>query len=184
MLLVDLSSWPDVEQMLVSFANNIPTLERLIQACAYIIGISYMFRAVYQLKEYGELRAMMSMQTDLRRPMIMFAVAVCLLYSPTLYNVGLQTIFAQSSPSPLAYVQSDLASWSGLESIVVRVIQLIGLIAFIRGVMILATLASPQHPPGTLGKALTHIIGGILAINIVGTAIVIQNTFGFLTNGY
>ena len=56
------------------------------------------------------------------------------------------------------------------------IIQTIGLIAFIRGWVLVARSASQGQPPGGTGKGLVHVFGGILAMNIVGTIQVINNT--------
>jgi intracellular multiplication protein IcmC len=56
------------------------------------------------------------------------------------------------------------------------IIQVIGLIAFVRGWVLVARSASQGQPPGGTGKGLIHVFGGILAINIVGTINMINNT--------
>lgn len=57
--------------------------------------------------------------------------------------------------------------WASLIDVVVKFIQLIGLIAFIRGWFILSHSAEANSQQGGLSKGLTHIIGGILSINFI-----------------
>lgn len=57
--------------------------------------------------------------------------------------------------------------WASLIDVVVKFIQLIGLIAFIRGWFILSHSAESNSQQGGLSKGLTHIIGGILSINFI-----------------
>ena len=57
--------------------------------------------------------------------------------------------------------------WASLIDVVVKFIQLIGLIAFIRGWFILSHSAEGNSQQGGLSKGLTHIIGGILSINFI-----------------
>ncbi len=59
----------------------------------------------------------------------------------------------------------------------VRLVQIVGLIAVIRGLLILMRL-SGQAQPGTFGRAMTHIVGGTLAMNIVGFNQIVFNSFG------
>ena len=56
-------------------------------------------------------------------------------------------------------------------------VQVMGVIAFIRGWVLLGHAGEQNAQQGMFGKGLTHIIGGILAINIVGTKDLIWNTF-------
>jgi intracellular multiplication protein IcmC len=56
-------------------------------------------------------------------------------------------------------------------------IQIIGLVAFIRGWMMIAKSASQGgHQQGGFGKGMMHIFGGVMAINIVSTLNVINQT--------
>lgn len=66
-------------------------------------------------------------------------------------------------------------NWDEVIDPVMKIMQVIGLVALIRGISSLTRLAG-QSQPGVLGKAVVHIVGGTLAINIYGTVDVIQNT--------
>ncbi|MDQ5899241.1 MAG: hypothetical protein QG624_160 [Pseudomonadota bacterium] len=55
-----------VESMLLTVSNQFPNIYRLITALAYLMGIAFIFRGVYQLKVYGDLRTMMSVQTNFK----------------------------------------------------------------------------------------------------------------------
>ena len=56
------------------------------------------------------------------------------------------------------------------------IIRTIGLISFVRGWILIAKSASQGQPPGGTGKGLIHVFGGILAMNIVGTMQIVNNT--------
>jgi len=167
----------DALQMLTNLSRAYPDIWRLLTAACYIIGFAFAMRGVYYLKAYGEMRTMMASSTSLKTPVAFFIVAAVLIYIPTGFKVISQTVFGYSSP--LAY--SDVTS--GMNPVVLHaitgLISIIGLIAFIRGWLIL--VANAEHPGGqaTLGKALTHIIGGLLAMNVLGVVDIIWNTFGF-----
>lgn len=170
-------TWPDLETMLQSISDNLPALNYFIKAFALTAGLFFIVSGVHKLKEYGEMRTMMSNQTNLMRPLIVLAVGVILIWSHTTLTIALNTLFASPDPSPLAYA-SDYSSWAGIITICEAMIQLFGCIAFVRGWLIMASLGSQSHQQGTFGKGTAHVIGGILAINIEGTVHVIQSSIG------
>ncbi len=178
MLLTLLVDWPTLQTMLTSIASNIPELNALVTGLAYVAGMYFCLRGVYQLKEYGELRTMMSSQTSIMKPTITLLIAGVLLYLPSMYHIGLQTVFGQADPSPLAYSSENPASWDGIEAVIVQIVQFVGLIAFVRGWFIMSGLSGGHAPHGTFGKGMTHIVGGILAMNIIGFVHVMESTIG------
>ena len=126
------------------------------------------------LKEHGESRTMMSNKTGIKEPLIYFFVAAMLVYLPTAFEMLMITVF--SYPNVLAYTPTDsnnsvISSLFGSSSTVgpslATIIQTIGLIAFIRGWVLVARSASQGQSPGGMGKGITHVLGGILAMNIV-----------------
>jgi intracellular multiplication protein IcmC len=119
----------------------------------------------------------MSSQHSLKGPLINFLVATALIYSPQMFATLMLTSFGYSSP--LQY-GGDIPGWADAGGkALIGLVQVIGVIAFIRGWLYIARLAGQGGQPGTFGKGLTHIIGGILAINIIGTKEVLFGTFGF-----
>ena len=82
-----------------------------------------------------------------------------------------------TNPTPYAYMQQQ-DQWMQFVSACFRIIQLFGTIAFIRGLVILSHAGDRGHGQNTVGKGMTHIIGGILCINIYGLINVIIATFG------
>ena len=48
-------------------------------------------------------------------------------------------------------------------------IQVIGLIAFLRGWLLITKSTGEQPQPGAVSKGFIHVIGGVLAINITCT---------------
>ena len=64
-------------------------------------------------------------------------------------------------------------------NIILKYLSLIGLIAFLRGWVILSKMGHSGSQPGRVGKGITHSGGGILLINIVQTTQILANTFGY-----
>ena len=122
---------------------------------------------------------MMSTNSSLRPPITYLLVSMVFIYLPTALDILMNTIYGTTQITPLSYVTAQSSSQfeSGL-TVILAFIQIIGLIAFIRGWVIIAH-TSQQGGRETVGKGITHIVGGILAINIVGTRDILWHTFGF-----
>lgn len=171
--------FPDVQQILVNLSSSLPPIWRLVTGLSYLLGIGFLMRAIYSLKIYGDQRTQMSANPSIKTPLIFFVVGGALLYLPSTKAVVMETIFAYSNPMPLSYVSEVPLVSTQVVAIVMQIIQLVGMISFIRGFLILSHAVSQTHSSQhTFGKAMTHIIGGILAINIEGTKQVVQATFG------
>ncbi len=178
MLLLSPSDWPDLQTMLSTLSGQIPDLVALATAFSYIAGLFFMLRATYVLKEYGELRTMMSSQTSLVKPMTLYIIAVLFLFFPTTYHYAMETFFGQYNATPYGYSSVNYQSWHGIISVVVQIIEFLGIIAFMRGLFLMTALAGGQSPQGTIGKGLAHLVGGIMAMNIVGVSYILERTLG------
>lgn len=165
--------------VLVNLANNLLPVQKLITGAAYLIGIAFAVKALYSLKVYGEARTMMSSNTSIKEPVFYFMASAFLIFFPTGVDVILQTSFGSSNI--LSYSESSAAQAlfggdNDLGNALVIIFQTIGLYAFVRGWVLIARAASQGQPPGGTGKGLMHVFGGILAVNIVGTVEMINNT--------
>ncbi|KTD65830.1 hypothetical protein [Legionella shakespearei] len=168
--------------ILTNLANSLAPVERLITGGAYLIGCAFLFKAIYSLKVYGEARTMMSNSASVKEPIIYLIVGAILIYFPTSFRTLLQSTFGDQNILQYAPAGGNQAldtlfgSGSVVRGPLVMLIQVIGLIAFVRGWVLIARSASQGQPPGGTGKGLIHVFGGILAINIVGTISMINNT--------
>ncbi|ASQ45267.1 type IV secretion protein IcmC [Legionella clemsonensis] len=169
--------------ILNNIANNLIPVERLVTGAAYLLGLAFAFKAIYSLKVYGEARTMMSSNTSIKEPLMYLLVAGMLIYFPTGLAILLQTSFGSSSILQYAPVNSNnqaITAVFGTGSVIGRpiaiIIQVIGVIAFVRGWVLIARSASQGQPPGGTGKGLIHVFGGMLAMNIVATLQIINNT--------
>jgi len=172
----------NIQQIIINLGNSIGSLHSLVVGITFVIGMMFIFRALYHLKIYGELRTMMASQTGLKEPMAYIFVGAVFLWLPTGFSMVMQTTFGYDNPLAYSEWQGSFAnSISGPSGTAfLRLIQFVGLIAFVRGWMTLVKLATSQGAAQgqSYGKGLTHILGGVLAMNIVGTANVVWNTFG------
>ncbi len=167
-------------EVLVNLARSMPAIQKLVTGASYLLGIMIAMKAVYTLKIYGESKTMMSSHGNMKEPFIYFLVAAFLLYLPTGLGIVLSTTFGDNSI--LSYssggVLTNMFGGSQIGFAIVSIIQTIGLIAFVRGWHLVAKSASGQNHQASIGKAMTHIFGGIFAINIVETVNIIYNTLG------
>lgn len=163
--------------------SSLLSIEKLITATAYLIGILFAIKALYSLKKLAEAKSQMSEHGSMKEPAIYFLVSGMFLYFPTGFEVMMNTTFGYSQVlayAPIVSGSSTLISLFGEGSpfgySLALCIQVVGVIAFIRGWLLIARSASQGQPPGGTGQGLTHVFGGILAMNIVGTLQIINNT--------
>lgn len=165
----------NAQQMLVNFAKTVPSLMYMVTAIAYVLGMYFIVAGIMKLKQLGESRTMMSSEHNIKGPIIYIVIGALLLYIPSSVQVGLSTFW--SNPNPYGYTQQQ-DQWSDFLSNVFLVIQLIGVIAFIRGLVILSHLGSTHGQQGTFGRGVTHIIGGIFLINMYQFVQMVFTTLG------
>ncbi len=165
------------QDMITNLAEQLPNVMRMVTAIAYVLGFYFVVFGVIKLKQYGEARTQMSSQHSLKGPLIFITIGTLLVYLPSSIQVGLSTFWTE--PSPYAYL-NDTNEWSDFLKNCFMIIQLFGVIAVIRGLVILSHLSS-QAQHGTFGKGLTHIIGGIFCINLYQFVQVILVTLGIHT---
>jgi len=165
---------PSAQGMVANIATQVPAVMKLVTALAYVMGFYFIFYGLLKLKQYGESRTMMSSDHSLMGPMVLITIGAMLLYLPTTVQMGLTTFW--SDPNPYAYVtQSD--EFGQFYKTVFLIIQLLGTIAFIRGLVILSGLQGHAQP-GTFGRGMTHIIGGVFCINLYQFVQVVMSTLG------
>ena len=174
----DSSKYASVEHMLLTMTDQFPNIYRLITALAYLMGIAFIFRGVYQLKVYGDLRTMMSVQTNFKATMMVFFAGTALLYAPTAFKSMMLSTFATTDVlDPMSYAPAHNLSTLLASRAVLLFVQLIGTISFIKGWVSLTHVSNPNGR-SSMGKAVTHIVAGLLAINIEGTKQMLEASFG------
>lgn len=165
------------DQMLNNLSQSYPALWRMMTAIAYVIGFVFFFTALYQMKIYGELRTMMASQANLKTPMTYMIAGSFLIYMPTAFNMLEYTVFHTTGASVLSYHGGATPS-DKVNDAFYGLLQIVGLMAFIRGWVIIAK-SSRTGVQANYGKGLTHVIGGLLAINIVGFSdVMYKSLFG------
>ncbi|BBO86759.1 hypothetical protein DSCO28_73250 (plasmid) [Desulfosarcina ovata subsp. sediminis] len=100
---------------------------------------------------------------------------VVLLNLPGLLDATSWTIFSESSTQTLSYSAPTSDVFGLYIQLSVYIIILVGLIATGRGVMMIRRQA---YDPFVLGTAMAHIIGGVVAVNILKFAEMVGDTAG------
>lgn len=165
-----------LDKLVDNLGTNIPSLMRLVTAFSYVTGMWFIIMGIIDLKHFGESRTMMSSEHGLKKPITFMVVGSFLMFLPSSVAVGLYTIGFQ--PNGLGYVPQEKTAFTDLLRNSLLILQLIGVIAFIRGLIILTHTAGHGGQPGTFARGMTHIIGGILCINMYDTVWMISYTFG------
>lgn len=165
----------NIEQMIINIAKTMPSVLAMFSAAAYIIGFALVMKGIYKLKEYGEMRTTMSSQTNIWGAIITLAMGSLLIFFVSSYQIGLSTLFGNEWQNTLSYSNSSGGNDQLIQSVVL-ITQVVGVIAFIRGILLLNSAGGHGAQPGSIGKGLTFIVGGLLAINVYGTWQVLVNT--------
>jgi intracellular multiplication protein IcmC len=157
-------------QILSNLEQQLPAVWRMLIALSYVMGIGFTLIGLFRLKKYGQQTVMMMAAANIGEPMIFLFVGIALFYLPTMMNSMVETFWGYGLSGIQAYTMTTSAgpTWDQVINPLMRVVQIIGLIAFMRGLTLLTRMAG-QSQPGVLSKAFVHIIGGIMAINIYGT---------------
>lgn len=167
----------DLADMLTQLQTNIPAMRRLVIGFCYMFGFAMVMRAVFKFKRYGEMRTMMASNISIQKPMIVLFVGCGLLLLPTLIDSAIDTFYDYGSSSVMEYPAAT--SWSAVINPLIQIVKLLGLIVFVKGWIMLGRFGGEGGTqPGMGGKAVMHMIGGVLAMNIVGTIDIIKGTFG------
>lgn len=162
-----ISNGGDLTAILNNLMKQSVAIFDLLIAFCYLAGAGFVTKGMYEFKTYGEGRTSQSPQTTLRIPLTHLAVGMCLLYAPSMISILGNSIMGQPTVI-LAYLDpaySDAeGTWAEVETAVVTLLQICGLVAFIRGFFMLS-----QTQPGAnggMGKGLTHVFAGLLLLNL------------------
>jgi hypothetical protein len=167
---------PDVGTMLENFSQTVPQLMQLVTATAYVMGMWFIYSGVCKLKEFAESRTQMSAHNELKGPLILMTVGTLLLYLPSSVQVGLSTFWTDANP--YAYITESADQWTTMYNDCFLIIELIGTISFIRGLLIFTRLSGQGGQPGEFGRGVTHLVAGILCINLNGFLAAVNATLG------
>lgn len=163
---------PGIGEMFANFQGSAEAIIKLIKTASYIIGLYLIVGSIFKFTQLSN-QGQMTMKT----PIIMFLSGVGIFALTGSLSVVSQTLAMGDGPGSLLMPSGGgmAASTSAAILGVLTFIRMVGYIAFIRGWLLLNQHG--QGKEGTLGKGLTHIGGGVAAINVTVTAKILANTF-------
>ena len=156
--------------------HNLTTIANILNVIAILMGLSLFLAGLFQFKKYGEARSQMSSQHSIAGPLALITSGVFLLILPYTITTALLAFFGPGQTMPLQYQGNTTQDIDVYIPVVLMFIRLIGVGAIIRALVLCSKLGS-QGQPGTLGKAMMHLLGGILCVHILGTIQLVEFIF-------
>lgn len=185
---------PDIQGILTNVSRIIVPLTAMVLIISFVGGVWMIIHALTMMKKFGNM-SMQAQPGELGGPLVQLVVGAVLIYLPsstdTLTNSlfgSSNSIFAGSSNANysnagygstlLGYVGSDSfeQQWASMANTLVLYIQFVGFLSFVKGWFILSKSAGHGAQQGSVAKGITHILGGVVAINFVAASNIIYNT--------
>lgn len=155
---------PNISDMIQNIANTVPELMFFVTALSYVFGFWFVYHGLLLLKKYGMQRTQMSGDASLTPSVVNIFVGAALIYLPSTVQSGMATFW--TNPNPYGYDTSSEDNWNVFITACFMIIQLLGVIAFIRGLMMLTKLGQGGGQQAGFGRAMAHIVGGIFCIDM------------------
>lgn len=185
----------DMATILRNLRRIINPLTVLMLSVSFVVGIFLIFKALVMFKKFGTVAYGQAQPGEVGGPVLYIIVGAILIYLPTSTDILMNSLFGTTQSifgggridyqqlgtgqTLLGYTGSSSLErqWADLANTLVLFIQLLGFLSFLKGWLIISKSATPGGAQqGGFAKGLTHIIGGIVAINFVGAMRVIKNT--------
>ena len=161
--------------MLQNVANQLPEIIRLATALSYVMGSYFIITSIAAMRNSAMVSSSGQNATSTWSVLKQLFVGAALLYLPSSVTVGTATLFTDTSP--LSYL-ADSSQLKDLCDLVCNITLLIGVIAVIKGIYGLGYAQVSGDKPSPVAVNLTHVIGGIMLINLQTTLGMVFNTLG------
>jgi len=175
----------DFNKIMAALRGNLVPIKRLIIAASYVMGVWMIYSSLYALKVYGDMRTMMPSQgAGMAGPFFRLMIGVFLMMLPGMVKIGIESLWGVGSYQSVLELPSlspGMEPWHDSIAGVIAIVRILGYVSLLRGFTMLAKATNKgQAPPGLYGKGLLHIVGGIMAINIIGTIDILRNSMGMI----
>ncbi|MBV6632834.1 MAG: hypothetical protein KI792_07360 [Alphaproteobacteria bacterium] len=161
----------------------------LVAAFCYIVGLLIMVQSLVRLSRASQFSGGFSPTQSLYAgPIVGFLVAGLLIGLPGTFQTVNETIFLEEGANNiLSYrglgdgfgaggtVIAFADRWNQVVIVLILIVQLVGWIAFVRGILMLKRAAEGSGQ-ASYGTAATHILGGVMAANVIALVDLIQET--------
>lgn len=167
----------DTGTIFVSFAGSIPSIIKFVVKLSYVSGIFLMVYAVYKLAQSA---GQPEQARNTKGPIITAAIgSFMLVFASSIDVVGVSMGLGQANAvlAPTGNTNDAASAGKNIVQAVLMFVQMLGYIAFLRGLWLLHKSGYDQSPG--VAKGLTHIFGGAAMVNIQVLMPVLAKTFGF-----
>lgn len=164
----------NVQEMFIAFSNSYSGIWKFMLGTSYLIGLFLMCASVFAWSKVMEGRSNMSLKV----PISLFIVGTLIFQIKNALTV-IEDTFSMAHDGVLGAAGGGgggSAAGAGAVAAIMGFVQILGFIAFVRGFLILHKYNTGEQRDG-LGRAITHIVGGAMAINIKWTAAMLADTF-------
>lgn len=163
---------PDPNVVLTNF-NYIATV---MGDFGIVAGLCLAVISFNQFKKHGESRSHGGGQGGITQPIATMISAIMLLFLPLMIT-SIGYIFFQTD-SDMAYQggNTGVDAWCDVVIVFTRII---GVGAMMKGIIHLSRMGGQNSQPGSVGKALIHLFGGVLCVHILGTIGFVEQLLGF-----
>ena len=193
----DVYAMADIQTIMSNLRRVIKPLTIMILAISYTMGVYMIFSGLGMMKKLGNISTANQAQPgELSGPLLKIIIGAALIYLPSSTDTMTNSLFSSggggslfgsggvnyaglgSGASLLGYGGGDSLTqqWASIANTLVMYIQFLGLLSFVKGLFIMSAASAPGTQPGVVAKGITHMIGGIIAMNFVTAVNVINNT--------
>ena len=164
--------------MFENFSEASINLMDLVVGASFVMGIFVTAMGLWKFKEYGEQGG----RVKFTLPLGLVAVGTFMVIMPGMLNMATETLSLGANTGKSVLSQGPTggeasAAMAGAIKGILLFVKLIGHIAFLRGLFILKSMSEGSQQ-ATMGRALTHLLGGAAAINIQVVAAMMSATLG------
>jgi intracellular multiplication protein IcmC len=155
--------------------QNFIELGNIIQTAGILMGLALLMGAFFHFHRYGQTRTFMSHQVTIAKPLVMLIAAVSFLCLPFFIGTFMNTFW--STHTPIKYATSG-SGWDPLVEPLLVFVRIIGVGSFMRGILLISRTGHYDQQGGKVMRALIHMIGGLLAVHVVGTKELLASILG------
>lgn len=173
-------------QLLINLSKDFPNILYWLNGLCMVLGVTFLLLAFFKLKHLADFRTMSGGQQDVGKAFMLIALGAIFLWMPFIINVMTYSIFGNTVSGLRSKYPIEAAGGNRQYYVAFfQLMMIIGLVSFIRGWLILSSMAKHQSQPGTMGKAITHIIAGLFLYHLQAVMKIFEASMGqtFLPEG-
>ncbi len=163
---------PTIDQLFASFETSSVAIMKLAGQISLIIGGFFVASSIFKYIQHANGKG------EFKPAIVSFIIGGAMLaLSSSMDTISATMMMTSTAPGDFVVsgVSGSGPNYAAAIKGVLVFIQMIGYIAFIRGWLLLNQLGANKE--GVLGRGLTHIFGGMAAININQAVAILAKTF-------